>query len=67
MNREQRQSKIIVNLQERICKIKNDIEQLTEDKELYEQIIEELRHLKSEDEVLSFGSIKFIQDQNSSA
>ncbi len=67
MNREQRQSKIIVNLQERICKIKNDIEQLTEDKELYEQIIEELWHLKSEDEVLSFGSIKFIQDQNSSA
>jgi hypothetical protein len=42
MNREQRQSKIIVNLQERICKIKNDIEQLTEDKELYEQIIDEL-------------------------
>jgi hypothetical protein len=65
MNAEQRRrSKIIINLQERICRIENNIKKLTEDKELYEQIIEELQHSKSEDEVLSFGSIEFIQDQN---
>ena len=65
MNAEQRRrSKIIINLQERICRIENNIKKLTEDKELYEQIIEELQHSKSEDEVLSFGSIKFITDQN---
>jgi hypothetical protein len=53
----------VSSLQQRIRKIEEESEQLHEDKQFYEQIIEELQDTtNTEDELSSFGTIEFIQE-----